>query len=178
MAHSFLHSICAILAKNKVISKQEAFDLEKAFKESAHDHFDNFLLTENIVSRADLLTALSEYYEVPAFDVVGHIFNHNLVKEFPQEFLFNHAIIPLERDENMLFMVINNPHNEAVLSELAEYVSDEVNFVVGIEQDIMDAIENYYESSPFHTADQELDPQDELYEDEKLLRDVLEDKED
>lgn len=176
MAHSLLHGLCEILAKNKAISKQEAADLEKAFKDSAHDHFDNFLLTENIVSREELLKALSEYYEVPAFDVVGYIFDHTLVKEFPQEFLLNHSIIPLERDENMLFMIINNPHNEAVLPELAEYVSDEVNFVVGIEQDIMDAIENYYERSPFHTADEELDPQDALYEDEKLLKDVFEDK--
>lgn len=176
MVHSFIERLCAILAANKAISHKDATDLEKAFKDSAHDHFDNFLLTENIVSRADLLKALSEYYEVPAFDVVGHIFDHQLVKEFPQEFLFNHAVIPLERDENMLFMVINNPNNEAILPELAEYVSDEVNFIVGIEQDIMDAIENYYEDSPFHTADEELDPKDALYEDEKLLKDVLEDK--
>ncbi len=177
MKNSFIHGVCAALVKNKVISQQEATNLEKAFKDSAQENFDNFLISENIVSRADLLKALSEYYEVPSFDAVGYTFDHDLVKEFPENFLVNHGVIPLERDENMLFMVVNDPNNEEMLPELAEYVSDEVNFFVGIHQDILDAVEAYYEDSPFHTADDEIDRRDELFEDEQLLKDVIDDKE-
>lgn len=176
MIHSFVHDICAILVKNKVISQQEGLDLEKTFQDTDADSFDNFLIAENLVSRADLLKALSEYYQVPSFDALGYMFDHTLVKEFPEDFLINHAVIPLERDENMLFMVVNNPTNQAMLPELSEYVSDDINFFVGIKQDILDAIENYYENSPFHTADEEINAADELYEDEKLLKDVLDDK--
>ena len=55
------------LSKNEVISSQEAHELQKILKGRSKENFDDFLLTEGLVSKEDLLQALSEYYDVPSF---------------------------------------------------------------------------------------------------------------
>lgn len=179
MSESFEEKLCSILVQNKVIKGSDASDLIKEFQGRAKERFDSFLLSENIVQKPDLLKALSDYYQVPSFDVVGYLFNRDLLLEFPQEFLVRHALIPLTRDENILVLVASRPDNEGLVLELAEYVSDEIQFFVGIRNDIVDAIIEYYEESPF-SVDEDGDDEefeDEFYEDEKLFEDVFEDSE-
>ncbi len=174
MAQSFQHKICEVLVKNKVITEQEARDLQQDFKGRSKETFDEFLISEGIVTRDEILAALSEYYEVPPFNVMGFIFDHNLLVHFPQDFLLRHGAIPLERDENMLVMVVSNPHNPDLLPELSEYVSDDIRFCVGLREDIIDAIMEFYEESPFQfDEDRPGAESDEMYEDEKLLEDIF-----
>ena len=174
MAQSFQHKICEVLVRNKVITEQEAADLLKDFKGRSKETFDEFLLNEGFVTRDEMLAALSEYYEVPPFNVVGFIFDHQILVNFPQDFLLRHGMIPLERDENMLAMVVSDPNNADLLPELSEYVPDEVRFYVGIKEDIINAIMEFYEDSPFNSDDDRPGSEsDEFYEDEKLLEDIF-----
>lgn len=176
MAQSFQHKICEVLVRDKVITEQESQDLQKDFKGRSKETFDEFLINEGIVTRDEILVALSEYYEVPQFNVLGFMFDHNLLVHFPQDFLLRHGAIPLERDENMLVVVVSNPHNADLLPELSEYVSDDIRFCVGLKEDIIDAIMEFYEESPFHFDDDRPGAEsDELYEDEKLLEDIFND---
>ena len=180
MAHSFEDKLCAILVAHKIITAQEAKALHKNFHDSSKETFDDFLLSESLIKKEDLLKALSEYYQIPSFDVVGHFFDHSLLLEFPQDVLINHGIIPLERDENMLFIVASQPDNEELLPELAEYVSDEIQFFVGLKPDILDAVIEYYQDSPFQIDEEHMDEdeEDELYEDEDALEDVYNNRDD
>jgi len=180
MTKTFEEHLCGILVTKKVLSKKEAQALQEDFKNRSQEVFDNFLLSEGLVSKADLLDALSIYYSVPAFDVVGHFFKHELLLEFPQDFLVREGLIPLQREEEILVIVASEPDNEDLLPELAEYVSDEIQFNVGIKSDIIDSVVEYYKDSPFSVDEQEIesDEKDELYEDEKLLEEVYEDSED
>ena len=174
MAQSFQHTICEVLVRNKVITEQEAQDLQRDFKGRSKETFDEFLISEGIVTRDEILAALSEYYEVPAFNVVGYMFDHNLLVHFPQDFLLRHGAIPLERDEDMLVVIVSNPHNPDLLTELSEYVSDDIRLFVGLREDIIDAIMEFYEESPFSFDDDRPGAQDdEMYEDEKLLEDIF-----
>ncbi len=174
MAQSFQHRICEVLVKNKVITEQEARDLQRDFKGRSKETFDEFLLSEGFVTRDEILAALAEYYEVPAFNVMGYMFDHNLLLQFPQDFLLRHGIIPLERDENMLAIVASDPQNADLLPELAEFVSDDIRFYVGLREDIIDAVMEFYEESPFNFDDDRPGAEsDESYEDEKLLEDIF-----
>lgn len=170
MARSFEEKLCSILVKNNVIKKEEAQALQRDFKDRSKSQFDDFLLIEDLVSKQDLLQALSELYQVPAFDVVGYLFNHELLTEFPQDVLVRYAFIPLERDENILVIVAGDPDNEDLLPELAEYVSDDIQFNVGIKKDIIDAVIDAYQDSPLYIDDEnereEDDDEGELYEDD------------
>ena len=84
------------------------------------DEFDNFLLQEGLVAKENLLKALSEYYQVPPFDVIGHFFDHDLVIEFPTRFFMRNEIIPLQEiNDNMLYVVAANPADEIFCQQLA-----------------------------------------------------------
>jgi hypothetical protein len=144
---AFVKGLTEILYKQEKISKDEANSLAEAFKGSAKEYFDDFLLDEGIVEKDDLLPALAEYYQVPAFDTVGFFFDHSLLRMFPKGFLFNRAVIPMVRDENMLVVVASNPNDEALLEEIGNSVSYDIRFNVGIRQDIMNAVEEYYAQS-------------------------------
>lgn len=145
--HDFVDSLCTILLKQGALKRDDAQALKKAFYDRSDIGFDEFLLQEGLVSRTQLLNALSEYYQVPAFDVTGYFFEHERLHEFPKDFLLRNLIIPLERDENILVVIAANPGDEDLLPEIGAHVSYDIQFMVGIAQDITDAVKEFYEKS-------------------------------
>lgn len=144
---SFVKGLTDILSARNVIQKSEAAALAQAFKGSQKPYFDEFLLDEGIVEKDDLLSALAEYYQVPAFDAVGYFFDHAKLRMFPKNFLWMRGLIPIERDENMLIMLASNPADPNLLSDIGNHVSYDIRFRVGIRQDITNAIEEFYEQA-------------------------------
>lgn len=136
-----------ILVKNGVIKQNEQAALHKAFKESSQESFDDFLLEQGIVFKDDLLKALAIHYQVPAFDVVGYFFDHDLLRQFPRDFLLRNLIIPLEIDEGSLVVVACHPDDQDLLPALGNYVSYDIQFRVGIARDIEDAVKEFYDRS-------------------------------
>lgn len=170
-SETFVEALCRILAKQHAISSTDAKALKKAFYDRSQGSFDDFLISENLVTRPVLLNALSEYYTLPAFDVEGYFFDHRLLREFPREFLIRNEIIPLERDDNTLIVIASNPNNEDLLPEIGRIASYDIQFMVGLGQDIVGAIEEFYDKSL--TA---LSPEDDLYQQDRdadLLEDTL-----
>jgi len=144
---TFVDGLTTILAKNKVIKPEEATAMKKAFHESEKPEFDEFLLQEGLVQESDLLKALSQYYQVPAFDVLGYLFRHHLITMFPKDFLLREAVIPLEVDNNILSVVASNPSKPGLESALREYVSYDIAFRVGLKRDIGDAVQEFYDQA-------------------------------
>ncbi len=151
---TFEQAIVRILAKQGKISSEEAQALQKAFDGYSKGLFDDFLLEKDLVDEVDLLRALAEYYQVPAFEVIGYFFDTFLLKKFPKGFLLRNAIIPLEVDENIMLIVASEPDNPDLLASIGEYVSFDIRFRVGIRRDICDAVKEFYDKSDTE------DPQD------------------
>src|SRR5690349_13243028 len=144
-SETFVEAFTKILSEQNAIKPDEASALKKAFFNRSQEAFDDFLLEEGLVSRTAILNALSQYYDVPAFDVIGYFFDHLLLIEFPKDFLLRNQMIPLERDENILFMIASNPNNPELLAEIGKYVSYDIQFLVGIAGDITDAVKEFYD---------------------------------
>jgi len=163
----FTQELAEILVKHKIIERIEADSIKEMFKDSTKETFDEFLLEEGLVEEAELLRALSQYYKVPSFDVIGYFFDHNLITKFPKGFLLRSRIIPLEVDQNMLIVVASNPDDPGLESKIREYVSYEVNFMVGLNRDICDSVKEFYDPSPSEV------PEDvDLREERRLGHDV------
>lgn len=158
--HTFVSGFVQTLVRMNFMKKDEAQAADKAFHESAKENFVDFLLEEGLVDREDILAALSQYYQVPAFDVVGHFFELHLLHQFPKDVLLRNAFIPLEVDENMLIVVANEPDNPELLVIIGENVSYDVRIDVGIRLDITDAVREYYEKSVTE-VDQDVDLREE-----------------
>jgi hypothetical protein len=185
---SFVDRLIKILVKRGAIKQSEAAPLRKSFEDSELVNFDEFLLAEGLIEKDDLLEALSELYQVPAFDAVGYFFEHELVRMFPKEFLHQHVIIPLELDQNTMIFVTSDPENPDLLPLIGEQVPYDPQFYVGIREDIIDAIEEFYDQ-PVSVLNAEFDAdydeartarEDELAHDAELeamdIKDIQEDE--
>lgn len=149
MAHNnFVSELCAILVKNQVVKPEEAKAMVQAYEGVAKARFDTFLLEQGLVSRQNLLNALSEYFHVPAFDCVGYFFKREELHKFPKDFLIRNVLIPVERDQNMYTVVASRPNEPALLSGIGNHVSYGINFMVGLEQDIIDSVNEFYDFAP------------------------------
>jgi hypothetical protein len=166
---SFVEGLITLLVKHKAIAANQAAGLQKAFGESSKATFDEFLLDEGFVDKEHLLAALADYYQVPSFDAQGYFFDHQLVRLFEKEFLKSNAIIPIERDENILIMLANSPTDQDLLPRINRYVSDDIQFRVGILQDIYDAIEEFYDQA-LTEYDYDTDLDENRYEREEEIR--------
>jgi len=164
---AFTQGLAKILVKNKVIAVQEAQSLQEMFKDSPKETFDDFLLEEGLIEESDLLKALSEYFQVPSFDVVGYFFDHHLITKFPKGFLLRSGIIPLEVDQNMLIVIASDPDEPGLESSIRDYVSYDVNLMVGLKRDISDAVKEFYDLAPSEVPE-DLD----LREERRLENDV------
>jgi MshEN domain len=142
---TFVEKLVDIFIRNGIFKEDKAKAIKKIFYDRAKSSFVNFLLEEGLVSRGQILNALSEYYKVPAFDVVGYFFDYHQLHKFPKGVLLRNAMIPLEVDENMLIMIASEPDNEELLVKIGEYVSYDVRFMVGIALDITDAVSEFYD---------------------------------
>lgn len=169
---TFAQELCDILVKNKVLTDKESAIMHKAFKDSEYDQFDDFLLSEGLVEKSDLLRALSQYYKVPSFDVSGFFFNTLLLREYPKEFLMGNAVIPLEsEDDGMVVVIASDPEADGLETQMQKYASYDVEFLVGLKQDIIDAVREFYDKSPTEDADIEDMSMD---EEERLEKEALE----
>lgn len=172
----FVDALCDILLEQKKIELSDIKALKKDFAERDEPIFETFLLEENIINKEALLYALKEYYKVPAIDVVGYFFEHNLVKMFPKDVMLRNCFIPLahdEDDEDVLVVVAGRPDNEQLLPIIGQYVSYDIVFDVGIWSDIIDSVEEFFDEPVTDVSHEELSIDEENLE-EHDAEDLLE----
>jgi len=163
----FIRKLTHILVINGAIDAKAEHQFDEAFKKSAHESYEMFLLDEGLVEPNELLNALSQCYKVPSFDVSDYFFEHNLLHFFPKDFLLRNAVIPAELDEDMLVLVTSDPSDADLARKINEFVSYDVRFCVGIYRDICDAIEEFYDYALTQKNEDGLDDLDtdsEVYE--------------
>ena len=149
MSHkNFVERVCAALARNGGLTPEQARSLAQQFGGKARLDFEEFVVQEGLVGRRKLLEALSAVYKVPSFDVTGYFFDHYLVRRFDKEFLKRNMIIPLSVDDDeIIVMIAAVPNDVSLAEEVMRYVSWEPAFLVGMYQDIEDAIDEFYDNA-------------------------------
>lgn len=173
---NFAHEVLHILHEQNSITKQQMTTIEKFFETDTKRRLEEILFEEDLVSKKDYLHALSTYFSVHSFDCVGYFFKTHLLHMFPKEFLLINVCIPLEVDQNVLMMVANDPELPNLLADCGEHVSYDIRFMVGIANDITDAVKEYYDESLTAEHSDAIDYEDEKLEhDQNYLEETLED---
>jgi len=143
-SQEFIDGMIDILTRNKALKVKDTDVLKKDFSKRRALSFEEFLIDEHLVSKPALLKALKEYYNVPAVDVLGHFFEHNLVIMIPKDVQMRYCFIPYARDGNILAVVAANPNHPELPEVIGRHVSYDIAFMVGYFRDIRDAIEEFY----------------------------------
>lgn len=169
---TFAQQLCDILVKQNVIDEAEGRALQRSFKNSEKENFDDFLLEEGLIEEAQLLRALGQYYQVPPVDVTGYFFDTQLLRNFPKDFLLRNRIIPIEMDDDIMVVVASDPDNTDLLPAMGAYTSEDIQFRVGLGRDISDAIKEFYDKSPTDLLDDQ-DLVDEQLEEEERYHSLL-----
>ena len=157
---SFVKHFTKLLCENGHISLEDSLELPDEFSHRAKASFDDFLLSEGLVNKDDLLETLSQYYQVPFFDARGYFFKRSLLHMFPKHFLLKNVFIPIERDENILVVVANDPSDPDMLSKIGQFVSYDIQFRVGQYQAILDSSYEYYDSSVTSMSEKDVEEAD------------------
>lgn len=161
-----------VLQEREVLTDRDATALKEDFKRHEAPYFEDFLLEEEIVEKEDLLAALQEMYGVPAVDVVGEVFDHNLVTMFPKDVLLRNCTLPYRRDENVLFVITNDPEDDEREVTLREYVSYDIEFFVGIPSHIDLTIKEFYQDSLYQEDPENIIDEAEVDEEKDREEDI------
>ena len=140
-------ALCAIFEKKKLLNVSEISVLKDNFKKQSEVAFEDFLLEEGLLSKEQLLEALSELYQVPSLDVVGVFFEHHLVTMFPKDVMLRNIFIPYERDGDVLVVIAYNPNNNTLSEIIGNYVSYDATYFVGLPRDICDSVKEFFDPS-------------------------------
>ncbi|OGB97538.1 hypothetical protein A3F06_03325 [candidate division TM6 bacterium RIFCSPHIGHO2_12_FULL_36_22] len=170
---TFVEGLAKILAKMKVISTDEMEGLIHDFKVSPKARFDYFLLEEGIVEKDDLLRALSEYYQIPYFDIEGYFFNRDLLILFPKDLLERDVFIPIELDESIMTIVVSDPELENLRDDIGDYTTYVIEFRVGLRRDIISAIREFYDKNVRELEEEEADKESGAPDDDDDIVDFI-----
>lgn len=147
LSQAFVDQLSFILVANKNLKLKDLPAIHKRFNEQSDLSFIDFLLEEGLVNKPDLLEALSEYYQVPALDVTGEFFDHHHLRFFPKSVMIRHFFIPYHRENDELTVVTANPNDPHLRVVIGKYVTHYIDYMVGLPQDIVDAVREYYDQS-------------------------------
>lgn len=173
----FIAGIIEILHRNKALKAPDSKAMIVAFKGRSDLSFEEFLMHEGLISKDDLLEALSEYYHVPFFDVMGIFFQRHLVDMFPKDVLLRHNFIPYRQDGDVLILIAAEPDDPDLAEVVGMYVSYDVDFLVGYFRDIQDEIEDFYDSpltEDLQAGDQDIRHEHEEEKDAESLEEIEE----
>lgn len=149
----FVDAIVSIFQEDNIITASEAKAMREDFGNRAKEAFDIFLLSQGLVTKPELLNALSKLYNVPPFDVVGYFFDNELLRNFPKDFLLTNSIVPIQLDQSVLTVVASEPDDTTLRTSISEFCNYAIEFRVGLKRDIHDAIRQYYDASPTKIKD-------------------------
>lgn len=160
------------LREHGIITERDAVALREGFSRYSTPYFEDFLLEEGILEKEALLAVLEEYYGVPSVDVLGEIFDHDVVTLFPKGVLLRNCALPYRHDGDVLLVITNNPQNEDLQVILRDYVSYEIEFYVGIPSHIDMTIKEFYQDTLYDVDYEESIERSQKEEDQEREEDI------
>lgn len=160
-----INALLTILRSLNVISEDDEIEFKKEYENSELERFEDYLIDEELIEKEDLLKALEKYYNVPAVDVMGMMFDHDLVRKFPKDVLLRNCCIPYRQDGPLLIIIAMDPLNEDLDSTLGEFVSYDFQYNVGIPRHIDMMIKEFYDEELYKESYEDIIDEEAIHHD-------------
>ena len=129
------------LLENHLLAQNE---LEKAIIKARQKNLaiDSVLISDFKIAKKDLLTSLSQFYDVEAVEFTQRMpIPGDLLTDLKVPFLRNHFWVPLREEDNKIVIAIDNPHDQQRIGEMrALFPGKAFKFCVALRQDIIEII--------------------------------------
>lgn len=105
------------------------------------------ILTElGFVTENALAEIVAEISGIKKFDLKSAVFDVNTLNQLPQEIAMRHKCIPINVENDVLTIAINDIYNLVALDQVKKYFSKtiKINAVFSPESEILDIIDQYY----------------------------------
>jgi len=127
-----------------------------ALHRSTGDSLPHILVERDYLSEEDLVVTLSEQLEIPHIRVANYNIPKEVLTEVPESLARQHLMLPISTTGGVLTLAMVNPLNIMALDDLRMLTSFEIEPVVVVESELVEAIERHYGGGKAHDLYDEL----------------------
>ncbi len=133
-----------ILLKNKLISEK---DLNRALEiqRERGGQLSKILVEQKMISQKDLMVCLGEQLGIPPISLSKYKIDPEIVKLIPERVARHYLVIPISKIKNLVSVAMTDPLNIFALDDIKVLTKLEVQTVIATTDDILQAIEKYYQ---------------------------------
>lgn len=135
-----------LLVLNKVLTQKQLDEALKVQKEKK-ERISNILIRLGYISRENMLEVLSAELGIPAIHLSRYKIQAEAIAIVPKKIAELHTLIPVSRVGNTLSIAMADPMNVNALDDVRRVTSMEVRTLVANDNDIREAIGQYYGES-------------------------------
>ncbi len=134
-------------------------DLEKALKVQREKggSLSDILVDMGLVSRNDLMVALSQELGIPPINLSKYKVDPNVIKLIPKKIAKRYQIIPISKMGNTLVVAMVDPLNIFAIDDIRAITGFDINPIITADRDIKEAINQYYEESAYTAIEKIVD---------------------
>ena len=134
------------LCKKKLLVENDikkAIDIQKEKGGKLSD----ILVGMGLVSRSDLVSALSEELGIPPIDLSRYKISPDIIELIPRKLAKNYRVVPVSKIGDFLTVAIADPLNVFATDDISSVTGSRINVVIASAKDIDEAISQYYEGA-------------------------------
>lgn len=158
-----------MLLEKKLITREQLKECVDILKVKG-GYLSQHLIDAGYIKDSDLTTCLTCQYGYCYLPLRSYVIEENAIQAIPKRYAQDFCVIPIEKNDRLLTVVMADPLNKGVLESLRLVTSCEIIVFISTRSDIREHVETYY-GGPY--KDFELDK----FQDNAILRDNLISKE-
>jgi len=143
MVESFRDKLVAILIKGNLVKEK---DLDKALEiqKKSGGSLGKILVDKGFISAKDLMVAMSRQLNIPPINLSKYKIAPSVIQIIPEKSAKKYSIIPVSKIGTVLTLAMSDPLNILAIDEIKILTSYDIDPVIATENDIREAITNYY----------------------------------
>ncbi|MCX5686298.1 MAG: GspE/PulE family protein [Candidatus Omnitrophica bacterium] len=143
MMESFRDKLIAVLVKGNLLKER---DLDKALEiqKKSGGSLGKILVEKGYVSEKDLMVAMSRQLNIPPINLSKYKIAPAVIQIIPEKVAKKYSLIPVSKIGNAVTLAMSDPLNILAIDEIKILTNYDIDPVIATENDIKEAITNYY----------------------------------
>lgn len=143
MAESLKDKLVKALIDGKLV-KEKDLDTALAIQRKSGGSLGKILVENGFVSEKEMMIAMSRQLNMPPIDLSKYKIDKSLSELIPEKVARQYQLIPISKLGKVLTVAMSDPLNLFAIDDLKILTNYKIDLVIATENDIREAINNYY----------------------------------